>query len=156
MKKLYIVRLSEEERATCTQVVKKLKGSSRKITRAQILLKADVNGPAWNDARIAEAFDCSTQTVEQVRLRLATVGFELTLNGKRPSELPRAKLLSGEQEAELIALRLSLPPAGYGSWTLKLLQNKMIELEIVDTISHETVRKTLKKTALHAKKFNTG
>jgi len=146
MEKKYIVRLSTEEKSTCEEVVKKLKGSSQKVIRAQILLKADINGPNWIDDKIAEAFGCSRQAVEQVRKRLVTEGFELTLNGKRPANPPRAKLLSGEQEAELIAMRLGSPPAGYGSWTLKLLQSEMIALEIVETISHETIRTTLKKT----------
>lgn len=146
MKKKYIVRLSLEEKTTLEDVVKKFKGSSQKVVRAQILLKADIDGPNWTDAKIAEAFGCRTKTVEDVRERLVTEGFEITLNGKRPLNPPREKLLSGEQEAQLIALRLGSPPAGYGSWTLKLLQNNMIELEIVDTISHETIRKTLKKT----------
>lgn len=147
MKKKYIVRLSVEEKATCEEVVKKLKGSSQKVMRAQILLKSDIDGPNWIDDRIAEAFGCSRRTVEQVRERLVTSGFELTLDGKRPTTSPTPKLLSGEQEAELIAMRLGSPPAGYGSWTLKLLMNQLIELKIVDTISHETVRKTLKKMA---------
>lgn len=145
MKKKYIVRLSAEEKATCEEVVKKLKGSSQKVIRAQILLKADIDGPNWFDDRIAEAFGCSRRAVEQVRERLVTAGFELTLNGKRPKNPPRAKLLSGEQEAELIAMRLGSPPAGYGRWTLQLLKNEMIALEIVETISHETIRTTLKK-----------
>ena len=145
MKKKYIVSLSAEEKTTCEDVVKKLKGSSQKVTRAQILLKADINGPNWIDDRIAEAFGCSRRAVEQVRERLVTEGFELALNGKRPLNPPRSKLLSGEQEAALIAMRLGSPPAGYGNLTLKLLQNEMIALEIVETISHETIRTTLKK-----------
>lgn len=147
MKKKYIVRLSAEEKTICEEIVKKLKGSSQKVIRAQILLKSDINGSNWIDDKIAEAFGCSRQTVEQVRERLVTEGFDLTLNGKRPVNPPRAKLLSGEQEAELIAMRLGSPPAGYGSWTLKLLQNELIALEIVETISHETIRTTLKKMA---------
>lgn len=146
MKKKYIVRLSKEEKATCEEVTKKLKGSSQKVMRAQILLKADIDGPNWIDDRISEAFGYSRRAVEQVRERLVKNGFELTLNGKQPTTSPTPKLLSGEQEAELIAMRLGSPPAGYGSWTLRLLKNQMIELEIVDTISHETVRQTLKKT----------
>jgi hypothetical protein len=146
MKKKYIVRLSAEERDLLKVIVKKLKGSSQKVQRAQILLKADIDGPNWNDKKIAEAFGCRTKTVENVRERLVTKGFEVTLNGKVPLEPPRSKLLSGEQEAALIAMRLGATPAGYGNWTLKLLQNQMIALEIVDTISHETIRKTLKKT----------
>jgi len=146
MKKKYIVRLSLEERAQLKEIIKKLKGSSQKVQRAQILLKADVDGPRWTDKKIAEAFGCRTKTVENVRERLVTEGFEATLQGKPRLEPPRKRLLSGEQEAELIAMRLGNPPAGYGHWTLKLLKNQMIALEIVDTISHETVRKTLKKT----------
>lgn len=146
MRKKYIVRLSPEERISLEEVVKKLKGSSQKVVRAQILLKADIDGPNWTDAKIAEAFGCRTKTVEDVRERLVTEGFEIAFNGNRPLKPPREKLLSGEQEAQLIALRLGSPPSGYGSWTLKLLQSNMIELEIIDTISHETIRKTLKKT----------
>jgi hypothetical protein len=145
MHKKYIVRLSAEERVLLEQVIRKLKGGSQKVKRAQILLKADANGPNWTDAKIAEAYFCSTRTVEKVRERLVTEGFEITLNSKPPANPPRAKLLSGEQEAQLIAMRLGAPPAGYGSWTLKLLQNQMIALEITESISHETVRQTLKK-----------
>jgi len=156
MRKKYIVRLSAEERAICTEIVKKLKGSSQKVVRAQILLKADIDGPNWIDDKIAEAFGCSRRAVEQVRERLVTSGFELTLNGKRPDNPPRKKLLSGEQEATLIAMRLGSPPSGYGSWTLNLLKNEMIALEIVETISHETIRTTLKKTDSREKRLNIG
>ncbi len=143
--KKYIVRLSEDEKLVLEDVVKKLKGGSQKAMRAQILLKADANGPNWKDEKIAEAYGCRVRTIENVRKRLVIEGFEITLSGKRPPNPPRSKLLSGEQEAQLIAMRLGAPPAGYGSWTLKLLQNEMVALEIVDTISHETIRKTLKK-----------
>lgn len=146
MKKKYIVRLSAEERSQLAEVVKKLKGGSQKVQRAQILLKADVEGPNWNDNKIADAFGCSRKTVENVRERLVTEGFDVVLNGKKRLEPPRSKLLSGEQEAEVIAMRLGSPPPGYGSWTLKLLKDNVIALEIVDTVSHETIRKTLKKT----------
>jgi biotin operon repressor len=146
VEKKYIVRLSSEERSTLEEVVKKLKGSSEKVRRAQILLKSDINGPNWIDQKIAEAFDCTRQSVEKIRERLVTEGFEITLNGKKPTNPPKPKLLSGEQEAQLIAMRLGSPPAGYGSWTLKLLATQLVELEIVDSICPETVRKTLKKT----------
>ena len=144
--KKYIVRLTDEERATLTEVVKKLKGSSQKVRRAQILLKADVEGPALADAKIAEAVGCRTKTVENVRERLVTVGFEATLNGKIRDQPPRPKLLSGEQEAKVIATRLGPPPQGFANWSLRLLAEKIVELEIVPSISHETVRQTLKKT----------
>ena len=145
MKKIYIVRLCEEERASLQEVVKKLKGTSQKVRRAQVLLKADVNGPHWTDKRIAEAFDCRTKTVENIRQRLVVEGFDVALNGKKRETPPIKKLLDGEQEAKLIAMRLGSPPDGYGSWSLRLLANQMVELEIVDTISYETVRQTLKK-----------
>jgi homeodomain-containing protein len=150
--KKYIVRLSTEERVILEDVIKKLKGGSQKAMRAKILLKADANGSNWPDEKIAEAYGCRVRTIENVRKRLLTEGFEVTLNGKKPPNPPRTKLLSGEQEAELIAMRLGTPPAGYGSWTLKLLRDQMIALEIVETISHETVRQTLKKTDSLVKK----
>lgn len=143
--KKYIVRLSSEEKLILEEIVKKLKGSSQKVVRAQILLKADANGADWPDEKIAEAYGCRIQTVENVRKRLVTEGFEITVNGKRPLKPPREKLLSGEQEAQVIAMRLGSPPAGYGSWSLMLLKKQLIELNIVETISHETVRQTLKK-----------
>lgn len=125
--KKYIVRLSTDEKVVLEEVIKKLKGSSQKAMRAKILLKADADGPNWNDEKIAEACGCQVRTIENVRKRLVTEGFERALSGKRPLNPPRAKLLSGEQEAQLIAMRLGAPPAGYGSWTLKLLQNQIIE-----------------------------
>ncbi len=143
--KKYIVRLSAEERQILEDVVKKLKGGSQKSMRAHILLKADAESSNWIDEKIAEAYGCQVRTVENVRKRLVTEGFELALAGRRPRKPARTKLLSGEQEAELIAMRLGTPPAGYGSWTLTLLKNQMIALEIVETISRETVRQTLKK-----------
>jgi hypothetical protein len=147
MNKKYIVRLSEEERKVCTEVIKKLKGSSQKARRAQILLKADADGPAWTDARISEAFGCRTQTIENLRKRLVTEGFELALHGKQRETPPTPPLLDGEGEAKLIAMRLGKPPAGFGRWTLHLLAEQLVVLEVVDAISHETVRQTLKKMA---------
>ena len=146
MPKKYIVRLSEAERSELRTVVKKLSGSSQKVRRAQILLKADASGSNWTDMRIAEAFDCRTKTVEDVRKRLVERGFEETLNGKKRNDSPTPKRLDGEQEAELIALRLGTPPTGYAHWSLRLLARKVVERSIVETISHETVRQTLKKT----------
>jgi hypothetical protein len=146
MYKKYIVRLSDQERGTCEEVVKKLMGSSQKARRARILLKADADGPGWPDVRIAEAFNCRVQTVEAVRKRLVTEGFELALDGKKRPAPPTPPKLDGKAEAKLIAMRLGKPPAGYGHWTLQLLADELVALEVVDSISHETVRKTLKKT----------
>lgn len=147
MQKKHIVDLSNEERVLLNQVVKKLKGSSQKVKRARILLKADVNGPGWTDARIAEACECRTKTVENVRQRFVEHGFDIALAGKKRETPPTAKLLDGEQEAKIIATRLGTPPTGYGKWTLRLLARKVVELEIVGSISYQTVRRTLKKTA---------
>ena len=147
MQKKYIVRLTESERATCQQVIQKLKGTSEKVRRAQILLKADADGPAWTDAQIAEAFTCRTKTVENIRQRFVELGFEQTLERKKPHSPPANKLLDGRLEAQIIATRLGSPPAGYAHWTLRLLARKVVELEITPSISHETVRQTLKKTA---------
>jgi hypothetical protein len=147
MQKKYIIRLTEAERATCREVIRKLKGTSEKVRRAQVLLKADADGPAWTDAEIAEAFSCRTKTVENIRQRFVELGFEQTLERKKPQTPPANKLLDGRQEAQIIATRLGPPPAGYACWTLRLLARKVVELEIAPSISHETVRKTLKKTA---------
>ena len=147
MQKKYIVRLTDTERSTLTEVVKKLKGSSQKVRRALILLKADADGPAWTDAKIAEAVGCRTKTVENIRERLVTSGFDVTLNGKSREQPPRPKLLDGAQEAKVIATRLGPPPKGFANWSLRLLADKVVELEIAPAISHETVRQALKKMA---------
>lgn len=147
MKKKYIVDLTVDERSALKEIVKKLKGTSQKVKRANILLKADAGGPGWTDARIAEALDCRTKTVENVRQRFVEQGLDVTLNGKKRENPPTEKLLDGEQEAKIIAMRLGSPPAGYGKWTLRLLARKVVELEIVDSVSYQTVRRTLKKTA---------
>ena len=146
MLKKYIVRLTDAEREVLREVVGKFKGSSQKVRRAQVLLKADAEGPAWTDAEIAEAFGCRTKTVENIRERLVTKGFAVTLEGAPRPQPPRAKLLDGEQEAKVIALRRGSPPPGFANWTLRLLAEQVVALEIVESISHETVRRTLKKT----------
>jgi transposase len=116
------------------------------VRRANILLKADVDGPNWSDAKIAEAFSCRTRTIENVRRRLVTEGLDAVLNRKKRETPPTPKLLDGKQEAEIIAMRLGKPPAGFANWTLRLLADQVVALEIADSISHETVRSTLKKT----------
>lgn len=146
MNKKYVVRLSDEERSVCQDIIKHLKGSSQRFRRAQILLQADADGPGWPDDKIAEAFHCRVQTIENLRKRLVTESFERALDGKKRQEPPTPCKLDGEAEAQLIAMRLGKPPAGYGHWTLQLLADELVALEIVESISHETVRKTLKKT----------
>jgi len=146
MQKKYIVRLTAEEREHLDEIIKKLKGSGQKVRRAQVLLKADVNGSNWTDKEIADAYSCRTKTVEDIRQRFVEEGFQQVLDGKKRSTPPTPKLLSGEQEASIIAMRLGAAPAGYANWTLRLLARRVVELEIVESISYETVRRTLKKT----------
>ena len=147
MDKKYIVRLSDQEREQLKVVISKLSGSSQKVRRANILLMADTNGPAWTDHQIAAAYHCRTKTVENVRQRLIERGFEETLQGRKRDSPPRQKVLDGKQEAKIIATRLGSPPKGYANWTLRLLARKVVELEIVDSVSHQTVMRTLKKMA---------
>lgn len=147
MQKKHIVGLTDDQRQTAQGVIRKLSGGSQKVRRAHILLKADTDGPAWTDARIADAFDCRTETIEKIRKRFVETGFEQTLHGKQRATPPVAKSLDGKQEAQVIAMRLGAPPKGYANWTLRLLACKAVELNIVEAISHETVRRTLKKMA---------
>jgi len=147
MDKKYIVRLTDEERSICEATIKKETGKSEKLRRATILLKADADGPSWNDTKISEAVGCRRQTVENVRQAFVLEGFEVALVRKKGAMSPTPKMLDGVAEAKLIAMRLGKPPAGFGHWTLRLLADQMVELEIVDSISPETVRQTLKKTA---------
>jgi hypothetical protein len=146
MHKKYIVRLSDDERDVCQEIIKKLKGSSQKFRRAQMLLRADADGPGWPDGRIAAAFNCREHTIENLRKRLVTEGFAWALEGKKRRDPPTPCTLDGEAEAQWIAMRLGKPPAGYGHWTLPRLADALEALEIVDAISNETVRKVRKKT----------
>jgi hypothetical protein len=147
MQKRYVVRLTDQERDELRSVIKKLKGTGQKVRRAQILLKADADGLDWTDERIAEAFSCRTRTVERLRQRLVERGFDETLHRLERAQPPVEKLLTGEQEARIIATRLGPPPKGYANWSLRLLARKVVELNIVNSVSHETVRRTLKKMA---------
>ena len=144
--KKYIVRLTDQEREVCRQTVRKLSGGSEKVRRAQVLLKADAEGPAWTDQQIADAFSCRTKTVENIRQRCVLEGFEQALERKRRESPPVPKLLDGEQEAQIIALRLGSPPKGYANWSLRLLARRVVELGLIESVSHETIRRTLKKT----------
>lgn len=140
--------LSEAERAMLEDVIKRLKGSSEKVRRAHILLKADSSpdGPGWSDARIAEAYGCWARTVERLRKRVVEEGLDSALESKKQGVNARNRLLDGNQEALILAARLGEPPKGYANWSLRLLANRVVELGIVESISPETIRKTLKKT----------
>ena len=156
MKKKYIVRLTDEERKLCDETVDKLVGSSQKARRARILRQVDANGPNWTDRAVAEAFRCRVRTVENTRRRCVLEGFAKALQGQPRTASAVSKLLDGEQEAQLIALRLGPPPEGYGNWSLRLLAQQVVALGIADSISHETARQTLKKTGSAEISWSTG
>ena len=149
MAKRYVVRLSEEEKKQLTSLLGKKVLASKKRMRAQVLLKADASaeGPAWIDSRMAEAFDVSVVTVEKIRKSYVLEGLEATIERKKQCRPSRQPVLDGQKEARLVALCCGTVPAGHGRWTLRLLADKLVELQIVEKISQETVRQTLKKTS---------
>jgi hypothetical protein len=149
MHKRYIVKLDKEERKQLTELVKKEKVAAKKRTHAQVLLLADCGrrGPAWKDEAIAEACRVTVRTVENIRKRLVLEGLDAALNRKPQARLSRQKILDGEKEAKVIALCCGAKPSGHARWTLRLLAERAVELNIVASISHETVRQCLKKTS---------
>lgn len=146
--KKYRVTLTAEEREALQALIAAGKAAAQKLTHARILLKADAapDGPAWPDARIAEAVEVNVTTVERVRERFVEQGLDAALVRKPQARPSRERTLDGAAEARLIALACSDPPAGRARWTLRLLADRLVELEIVDTVSPETVRQVLKKT----------
>lgn len=146
MNKKYIVKLTKEEQEYLKGLTKKGKVAAYKIRHANILLEADANGANRTDAEIAKIFRSHVKTIEDIRRRLVGKGLEAAIGRKSAENPPRARKLDGEKEARLIAMSCSSPPKGSSQWTLKLLKDNLIALEIVDDISTETVRKTLKKT----------
>jgi len=143
----YVARLTMEERGTLESLVAEGRAAADKLLRARMLLKADVgeSGPGWTDEKIAEAFEVGPSTIHRLRQRLVEDGFEAALM-RKPRLRPRPPKLDGAKEARLVALACSVPPAGRARWTLQLLADKLVELEVVESISAETVRVRLKKT----------
>jgi transposase len=146
--KKYKVTLTPEERQQLHELIAAGKGSAKKLAHARILLKADAapHGPGWADARIAEAAEVSVATVERVRQRFVEQGFEAALVRKKQDRPSRERKLDGAAEARLVALACSPPPDGRACWTMQLLAGRLVELQVVDAVSDETVRRTLKKT----------
>ncbi len=147
--KKYIVRLNQAEREVLTRLVRSGKAAARQVTRARILLKADSgeSGPGWTDQRIADALDVSFRTVENVRRCRVEEGLERAVHGRPAPDRPWQRKLDGVGEAKLIALCCSEPPSGRARWTLELLGDALVALQVTDSISYETVRRTLKKTS---------
>ena len=143
----YVVRLTAADRQELERMARSGRHPARTLVHARILLKADAakGSPGWDDAAIAEALDCGTRTVARVRKKYAEGGLDVALHRKKPTGRQYRKL-DGDQEARLVAIACSAPPAGKARWTLKMLADRLVELEVVDAVSDETVRRTLKKT----------
>ena len=146
--KKYVVRLDAEERNRLNELIRKGKRSAQLLTKARILLKADVSdaGEGWSDSRIAAALDTSIATVERTRRQLIEEGFEAVLARKYNSNSAPRRIFDGAAEAKLIALTLSPAPEGFARWSLRLLEEKVVELHIVERASDNTIGRTLKKT----------
>ena len=146
--KKYVVRLTAEERGQLDELISKGKRSAQLLTKARILLKADVSdaGEGWSDSRIAAALDTSIANIERTRRQLVEEGFEAVLTRKYNPNSARPRIFDGAAEAKLIALTLSAAPEGFARWSLRLLEEKVVELHIVERASDNTIGRTLKKT----------
>lgn len=153
----HIVRLSLEERKHLFEVIADGRTGKEKLNRARILLKADIGeqGEGWTDAEIAEAFYVGLKTVARTRVSLVEEGFDATLNRRIPSER-RSRIIEGKEEAYLIAIACGAPPEGHCRWTLRMLANRMVELNYLENVSHETIRTALKKMNLSPGKRRSG
>ncbi len=147
--KKYVIRLSEDERNRLTALVSKGKAAARKRLHAQVLLKADVSaaGAGWTDQQIVDALDVGERMVQAIRQRCVEEGLDAALERKKQCRPSRQKVLDGAKEAQMVALCCGKVPPGQARWTLRLLAGELVRLEIVESISHETVRQALKKTS---------
>lgn len=147
MHQKYVVILTEAERDHLKHLIAAGTAPARKLAHARVLLKADKgpSGPGWVDAAIVEALGISQPTISRIRQQFVEAGLEAALNRRAPRRV-YTRTLDGEQEARLVALACSEPPAGQARWSLRLLADKLVELEVVETVSHQTVRRVLKKT----------
>ena len=145
--KKYVVRLSAEEREQLQAMIRKGKSSAQRLMKARILLKADVSegGEGWSDSQIVNALETSATTVYRTRQQLVEDGLEAVLSRKKPSRPSVLPIFDGEKEAKLIALACSEPPKGRSRWTLRMLENKVVELDIVERASDSTIGRVLKK-----------
>lgn len=146
--KKYVVKLGEDERARLDELIHRGKGPAQLLTKARILLKADVSeaGDGWSDRRIAEALDTSIPNIERTRRQLVEEGFDAVLTRKTNPNSARPRIFDGVAEAKLIALTCGPAPAGHAKWSLRLLEEKVVELHIVESASDNTIGRTLKKT----------
>ena len=146
--KRYVVKLNADERQRLQELIRKGASPAQRLLKARILLKADASdaGEAWSDRKIIEALDTSVSMVYRARKQLVEEGLDAVLSRKQRATPPVAPIFDGEKEAKLIALACSTPPEGYARWTLRLLEEKVVELAIVDRASDNTIGRALKKT----------
>src|SRR6202165_1355571 len=156
--KKYVVRLSGEEREQLETLIRKGKGPAQRLLKSGILLKADVSegGDGWSDGRIIEALETGASMIHRLRKQLVEEGFEAVLSRKQRAMPAIARIFDGEKEAKLIALACSKPPKGRARWSLRLLENKVVELGIVDRASDSTIGRALKKTLFSPIAASTG
>jgi transposase len=157
MHKKYIVKLKPEERAELLELTQNGQAAAKTLTHARVLLKANAteSQPGWTDQAIGDALDVSVATIERVRRLYVQQGLDAALKRKSRTQ-HRSRRLDGNQEAHLIALTCSEPPTGHSRWTLRLLADRMVKLEYAEELSHETVRRTLKKTNSNRGRRNNG
>jgi transposase len=141
------IELTEEQRKLLEEVISCGKAAARKIQHAQVLLKIDsgTDGPNWSDEQIKEAFGASPSTIRRIRERFLTNGMKDALERRPQPERPEKRKVTGEREAQLIALACTEPPTGYSQWSIRLLRKKVVELQIVEEVGRETIRMVLKK-----------
>ena len=149
MNKKYIVRLTTEEQKELENLVKKGKTQAYRMKHANILLAIDADGPNWSDHQAAKAYKCHENTVRNVRQRFVEQGLEAALERKEQQVLSRKRIIDGDNEARLISIACSVPPKGCAKWTMQMLADELVVLKVVDSISGQTVWRTLKKTKLN-------
>ena len=149
MNKKYIVRLTAKEKKELENLVKKGKTQAYRIKHANILLAVDADGPNWPDYQAAKAYKCHQNTIVNVRQHFVEQGFEATLERKKQQAPSRKRTIDGENEARLISVACSKPPRGCAKWTMQMLADELVALEVVDSVSGQTVWRALKKTNLN-------
>ena len=149
MNKKYIVRLTDQERKELENLAKKGKTQAYRIKHANILLAVDADGSDWPDTQAAKAYKCHQNTVRNIRQRFVEYGLQSALERKKRQLPSRKQIIDGEKEARLISIACSTPPEGYARWTMQMLADELVELKVVDSVSHQTVWRTLKKTNLN-------
>ncbi len=153
MNKKYIVRLTAEEKRELENLVKKGKNQAYRIKHANILLAVDADGPNWPDHQVAKAYKCHQNTVVNVRQRFVEQGFQVALERKKQQVPSRKRIIDGESEARLISIACSKPPEGSAKWTMQMLADELVVLKVVDSVSGQTVWRTLTRFSINFQEY---